>query len=46
MERELSNVNIVEEFAQIMTTRRNFEANLKYLQTVDEMLGKIVDIIG
>jgi flagellar basal body rod protein FlgG len=46
VERELSNVNIVEEFAQSMTTRRNFEANLKYLQSVDEILGKVIDIIG
>lgn len=46
VERELSNVNIVEEYAQIMTTKRSFEANLKYLQSVDEMLGKVVDIIG
>jgi len=46
VERELSNVNIVEEFTQIMTTKHSFEANLKYLQSVDEMLGKVVDIIG
>ena len=45
-ERELSNVNIVEEFAKSMTTRNSFEANLKYLQSVDEMLGKMIDTIG
>ena len=46
LERELSNVNIVEECAKSITTRNSFEANLKYLQTVDEMLGKVIDTLG
>jgi flagellar basal body rod protein FlgG len=46
LEGELSNVNIVEEFANIMTTKNSFEANLTYLQTVDDMLGKMIDTIG
>jgi len=46
LERELSNVNIVEEFAKSMTTRNSFETNLTYLRTVDEMLGKVIDTIG
>jgi len=36
----------VEEFAQSMITKRSFEANLKIIQSYDEMLGKVIDIIG
>lgn len=43
--RELSNVALEEEIPQTMITRRSYEANLKMVETKDEMLGDIIDII-
>jgi len=46
VERELSNVDLVEAFAQSMITKRNFEANLKIFQSYDAMLGQVIDVFG
>lgn len=44
--RELSNVDLAEEFPQTMITQRGYEANLKMVRTVDEMLGSLLDIFA
>ncbi|MBW1679918.1 MAG: flagellar biosynthesis protein FlgC [Deltaproteobacteria bacterium] len=44
--REGSNVDLTEEIPDLMLTRRHFEANLKIIQTDDEMLGSLLDIVG
>ena len=41
---ELSNVDIANEFVNLMTTQRNFEANAKTLTTADEMLQEVLAI--
>ena len=46
VERELSNVDLTEEIPNTIPIQRNFEANIKVIQTRDEMLGSILDIIG
>jgi flagellar basal-body rod protein FlgC len=46
IERETSNVELTEEIPQTTLTRRYFEANLKIIQTQDEMLGTLLDTIG
>ena len=46
VKKELSNVDLTEEIPKTIPTRRNFEANLKVIQTRDEMLGSVLDIIG
>jgi len=46
VEKESSNVQLEEELPQMMITRRSYEANLKALQTYDEMLGSVLDITG
>ena len=46
VEKESSNVNLEEELPEMMVTKRTYEANLKVLQTRDEMLGSLLDIIG
>ena len=38
-------VDLSEEIPKTMVTRRCYEANLKVLETGDEMLGTLVDII-
>ncbi|HSH68762.1 MAG TPA: flagellar basal body rod C-terminal domain-containing protein [Deferrisomatales bacterium] len=43
---EGSNVDIAEEMAALLTGERGFEANLKTIQTQDEMLGELLDIVG
>jgi flagellar hook-associated protein FlgK len=35
-----------EEIPQMMVTQRTYEANLKVLQTQNEMLGSVLDIMG
>ncbi len=45
VDRELSNVELGEEIAQTMLTKRFFEANLKMVSTMDDMLGTVIDII-
>jgi len=43
---EQSNVELAEELPNLMLSRRFFEANLKTVQTEDEMLGSLLDIKG
>ena len=46
VEKESSNVDLEEELPEMMVTQRTYEANLKVLQTRDEMLGSLLDIMG
>ena len=46
VEIESSNVNLEEEIPEMMITQRTYEANLKVLQTRNEMLGSLLDIMG
>ena len=39
-----SNVELGEELPNMMLSRRFFQANLKTVQIVDEMLGSLLDI--
>lgn len=41
---ELSNVDMANEFVQLMTAQRNFQANAKILTTADEMLKEVLNI--
>lgn len=41
---ELSNVDIANEFVNLMTAQRNFQANAKTLTTADEMLQQVLQI--
>jgi len=41
---ELSNVDLGEETVSQIVAQRGFEANLRTLQTADNMLGSILDI--
>jgi flagellar basal-body rod protein FlgC len=41
---EKSNVELSEELPEMMLGRRFFQANLKIVQVVDEMLGSLLDI--
>ena len=43
---EGANVDIAEEMIALITGERGFEANLKTIQTQDEMLGALMDILG
>ena len=43
---EKSNVNIINEMVNMMTTMRIFESNQKILQSIDETLGKAVNEVG
>ncbi|MGG7163960.1 flagellar hook-basal body complex protein [Clostridium ihumii] len=43
---EQSNVNTVDEMADMMTTMRGFESTIKVLKTLDESLGKAVNEIA
>ena len=46
VDKETSNVDLVEEFPQMMVTQHAYEANMKVLQTQDKMLGTTLDILG
>ena len=46
VEKELSNVDLVEEIPQTIITQRSFEANLKSIQAQEETLDSLFDIIG
>jgi flagellar basal-body rod protein FlgC len=46
VEKETSNVDLTEEFPQMMVTQHAYEANMKVLQTHDKMLGTTLDILG
>ena len=41
---ELSNVDIADQFVDLITTQRNFQANTKSLQTADQMLSEVLSI--
>lgn len=43
---EASNVDLAEEFTDLMLTQSGFKANLKTIQAYDEMLGTLLDTIG
>ena len=46
VEKELSNVDLAEEFPQTIIAQRSFEANLKSIQTQEETLDSLFDIMG
>ena len=46
VEKEASNVDLAEELPDLMMTKRAYQANLKTIETQDEMLGSLLDIIG
>ena len=46
VKKELSNVDLVEEIPQTIIAQRSFEANLKSIQTQEETLDSLFDIIG
>ena len=41
---EQSNVDLGQELPSLMLSKRYFQANLKIIQTEDEMLGSLLDI--
>lgn len=41
---EKSNVELSEELPSMMLSRRQFQANIKTVQIIDEMLGSLLDI--
>ena len=43
--KELSNVDIADEISSMIPTSRGLEANVKAVQTMDEMAGTIINII-
>lgn len=46
VERELSNVDLAEELPQTIIAQRNYQANIKTAQALDEILETIIDIKG
>lgn len=46
VEKETSNVDLSEEFPQMMTTQHAYKANMKVIQTQDEILGTVLNIVG
>ena len=46
VEKESSNINLEEEIPGMIVTQNAYEANLKTLQTQDNMLGSLLDIVG
>ena len=46
VERELSNVDLAEEIPQTISLQRGHEANIKAIETQEEMLGSLLDIVG
>ena len=45
-EKRLSNVDLTEELSEMIITKHGYSANLKAVETQDEMLGATLDIIG
>jgi flagellar hook protein FlgE len=41
---EQSNVDMGQEFVKMITSQRGFQANSKIIQTVDEMLGELINL--
>ena len=46
VKKETSNVDLTEEIPELMMTKRAYQANLKTIETQDEMLGSLLDTIG
>jgi flagellar hook protein FlgE len=46
VEKETSNVDLSEEVPQMMVTQHAYQANMKVIQTQDEMLGNLLNIVG
>lgn len=46
VETESSNVDLAEAFSEMIPTQAGYDANLKAIQTEDEMLGSLLDIAG
>jgi flagellar basal-body rod protein FlgC len=46
VEKETANVDLSEEIPDLMLTKRAYQANLKTIETQDEMLGSLLDTIG
>ncbi len=46
VEQGLSNTDLAEEFTDQIITQRAFAANTRTIQTEDQMLGILVDIVG
>jgi flagellar basal-body rod protein FlgC len=46
VEKETSNVDLAEEFPQMMVTQHAYKANMKVLQAQDQMLGVTLDILA
>ena len=46
VERETSNVDLSEEVPQMMVTQHAYQANMKVIQTQDEILGNMLNIVG
>lgn len=46
VERQMSNVDLSEEFPAMLTTRHAYGSNLEVVKTRDEMLGSLLDIVG
>jgi len=44
--RELSNVELAEEFPRMIISQRGYEANINALKVEGEMIGSLLDIIG
>ena len=44
--RETSNVDLAEEFTQMIPSQIGYKANLKMISAYDEMLGSLFDIFG
>jgi len=44
--KELSNTDIAEEFVNQMIAEQGFKANVKVIQTYEETIGSLVDMIG
>lgn len=43
---ESSNVDLAEELTDMIATQNAYNANLKSTQTLDDMLGSLLDILG
>ena len=46
VEKETSNVDLPEEVPQMMVTQHSYQANMKVIQTQDEILGNMLNIVG
>jgi len=45
VEKEMSNVDLAQEMSHSILTQRYYQANLKVLNSDDEMLGSVLDIV-